>query len=290
MSYYHLVFPLPHDLNGWVALHPEVIYRQLFQAAWFTLKAFVADPKRLGGEVGMSAVLHTWGQTLSRHVHLHCLVPGRALGGDGQWRAAKSHYLFPARALSRHFRGRMVTQLRQAATQGELQRITRDGEVVAALDALMAGEWVVYTKHCLDHTATVVNYLARYTHRIAITNGRILAVDDERVTIRYKDYRDHDRHKTLSLEGAEFVRRFLMYVLPKGRMRIRHFGFLANRGRKQKLEQIREALATPVPLEKGDGAALHDDAGYPCPQCRTGRLHVIAQIVPSRLPWRPPDT
>ncbi|MDZ7750224.1 MAG: IS91 family transposase [Gammaproteobacteria bacterium] len=290
VTYYHLVFTLPHILNGWVALHPEVIYRLLFQAAWSTLKAFGQDPKRLGGEMGMSAVLHTWGQNLSRHVHLHCLVPGGALGGDGQWRAAKSTYLFPVKALSRHFRGRMVTRLRQAATQGDLHRVTRDGEVDAVLDALMAVDWVVYTKHCLDHTATVVDYLARYTHRIAITPARILAVDDERVTIRYKDYRDRDRHKTLSLEGEEFVRRFLMHVLPKGLMRIRHFGFLANRGRREKLARIREALAAPVPPETDDGTAHHDGVDYACPQCRTGRLHVIAQIAPGRSLWRPPDT
>jgi hypothetical protein len=238
----------------------------------------------------MSAVLHTWGQNLSRHVHLHCLVPGGALGCDGQWQASRGNYLFPVRALSRRFRGRMVTELRTAASRGELCRVTRAGEVDALLDRLMAQEWVVYTKHCLQHTASVVDYLARYTHRIAITHARLVAVDDERVTFRYKDYRDHDRHKTLSLEGGEFVRRFLMHVLPQGLMRIRHFGFLANRGRKEKLDRIREALAAPVPPEETDGTVQHGDAGYPCPKCRAGRLHVIAQLAPCRPHWRPPDT
>jgi len=281
VRYYHLVFTLPHTLNGWVQLHPKLLYRLLFQAAWATLKAFGQDPKRLGGELGMSAVLHTWGQNLGRHVHLHCLVPGGALGSEGQWKATKGNYLFPVRALSRHFRGRMVSLLRQGAESGELHRVTRAGEVDAVLDSLMANEWVVYAKGCLSHTKTVVDYLARYTHRIAITNARILAVDDRQITLRYKDYRDANRHKTMRLAGEEFVRRFLLHILPKGLMRIRHFGFLANRCRQQKLAQIRRALAV---AETVNGTEARDAPApiYPCPQCATGRLRVIAQLLPLR--------
>lgn len=287
VRYYHLVFTLPHSLNGWVALHPEVIYRLLFQAAWTTLKTFGQDPRRLGGELGMSAVLHTWGQNLSRHVHLHCLVPGGALGSNGQWKATRGNYLFPVKALSRHFRGRMVGLLRRAATRGELARVTRVGEVNAVLDTLMATEWVVYTKNCLNHTGTVVDYLARYSHRIAITNARLLAVDDAQVTFRYKDYRDGARHKTLSLDGTEFVRRFLLHVLPKGLMRIRHFGFLANRCRREKLAYIRRALAlVTVPQTAGTAAADTTIPDYRCPQCREGRLRVIALLPPLRR-WDP---
>jgi hypothetical protein len=286
VHYYHLVFTLPHTLNGWVALHPEVIYRLLFQATWATLKAFGQDPRRLGGELGMSAVLHTWGQNLSRHVHLHCLVPGGALDSNGTWKATKGNYLFPVKALSHHFRGRMVGLLRRAATQGELARVTRPGEIDAVLDALMATAWVVYTKNCLNHTGTVVEYLARYSHRIAISNARLLAVDDAHVTFRYQDYRDGARHKTLRLDGAEFVRRFLLHVLPQGLMRIRHFGFLANRCRHAKLARIRQALAaaTAEVIVTDRGAA----PSYPCPQCQQGRLHVIAQLPPYRPPWEPP--
>jgi hypothetical protein len=287
VRYYHLVVTLPHTLNGWVQLHPEQMYAMLFQAVWGTLRAFGHDPKRLGGELGMTAILHTWGQNLSRHVHLHCLVPGGALGADGQWRGTQGNYLFPVKALARHFRGRMVALLRQAVTRGTLARVTRPGEVDAVLDTLMATDWVVYTKQCLDHTGTVVEYLARYTHRIAITNARLLAVDAQQVTFRYRDYRDGNRRKTLSLNGTEFVRRFLLHLLPKGFMRIRHFGFLANRGREQKLAQIRQAL------EQAEAAAATETcavmvAGYPCPQCRCGRLHVIAQLPPYRRPWEPP--
>jgi len=283
VSYYHLVFTVPHTLNGWVQLHPEVIYRLLFQAAWATLKTFGQDQRRLGGEMGMSAVLHTWGQNLSRHVHLHCLVPGGALGEDGRWKQTKGNYLFPVKALSRHFRGRMVSLLRRASEDGELPRITRKGEIDAVLAALMGESWVVYTKDCLNHTGTVVDYLARYTHRIAISNARILGVDDEGVLLRYKDYRDGNRNKTLRLDGEEFVRRFLLHILPRGLMRVRHFGFLANRSREEKLARIRRALAlaeqVPVtcPETARDGEPI-----YPCPRCGQGHLRVIAQLPPRR--------
>lgn len=281
VTYYHLVFTLPHTLNGWVALHPEVIYRLLFQSVWATLKAFGQDRKRLGGELGMTAALHTWGQNLGRHVHLHCLVPGGALSDDGTWKSAKGNYLFPVKALSRHFRGRMVGSLREAAQAFELHRITREGEVDAVLDALMNETWAVYTKACLSHTPTVVDYLGRYSHRIAITNARLLRVDDEGVTFRYKDYRDGDKQKVMHLDGAEFVRRFLMHILPKGLMRIRHYGFLANRSRETKLETIRQALVSPT-----TGPVGHDprhstaEAISRCPRCRQGLMRVVGEVLP----------
>lgn len=282
VHYYHVVFTLPHSLNGWVQLHPALLYGLLFKAAWVTLKRFGEDPRRLGGELGMSAVLHTWGQNLNQHVHLHCLVPGGALGGDGRWIATRGHYLFPVKALSRHFRGRMVGLLRRAAEAGELSRVRRAGEIDALLDALMDTAWVVYTKASLAHTATVVDYLARYTHRIAITNARILAVDEATVTLRYKDYRDGQRHKRLTLSGEEFVRRFLLHVLPQGLMRVRHFGFLANRCRREKLARIRRALAL-AEVSAPSLAAPAEPPAYPCPQCRVGWLRAVAPIAPH---WR----
>lgn len=287
VRYYHLVFTLPHELNGWVQVHPEGIYRLLFEATWGTLKAFGRDPKRLGGELGMSAVLHTWGQNLTRHVHLHCLVPGGVLADNGRWRGTEGTYLFPVKALSRHFRGRMVRLLRRAASRGELHRVTRPGEIDAVLDALMAKPWVVYTKHCLSHTGTVVDYLARYTHRIAITNARLLKVDAGQVTFRIKDYRDGNRRKTLTLDGETFVQRFLLHVLPKGLMRIRHYGFLANRCRRDKLARIRQALAAPPPAATPENADTVTP-GYPCPKCRHGRLLMIGMLLPRALVWMSP--
>ncbi len=283
VPYHHLVFTLPHSLNGWVQQHPEVIYRLLFRCAWSTLKAFGRDPKRLGGQLGMSAVLHTWGQTLSQHVHLHCLVPGGVIADDGQWKAAKGHYLFPVRALSRHFRGTLVSALRRCADAGELPRVTRPGELGQVLDVLMEQDWVVYAKHCLNHTGNVVDYLARYTHRIAITNARILSVNEGGVQLRYKDYRDNNRGCTLRLAGREFVRRYLLHVLPKGFTRIRHYGFLAGRCRTQRLAQIRVSLPEVHETGKEQGAnAGNEMADYRCPLCKLGYLRLIAEVLPHR--------
>lgn len=284
VPYFHVVFTLPYDLNGWVELHPEVLYRLLFKAVWTTLDTFGHDPKRLNGQLGMSAVLHTWGQNLSRHVHLHCLVPGGALGDDGRWHPARSTYLFPVRALSRHFRGTMVRLLRQASDRGQLKRVTRAGEVDRLLDRLMTTDWVVYSKHCLKHSASVVEYLARYTHRIAITDARILRVDDEGVTLRYKDYADHDRYKTLTLDGPEFARRFLMHIVPKGLMRVRHYGFLANRCRKRKLAEVRCALDTVVSAHEPRPTRAVQPC---CRHCGHGPLHIQVRLAPTR-PWRGP--
>ena len=279
VAYYHLVFTLPHDLNGWVQLHPEVIYRLLFRCAWRTLKRFAQDPKRLGGQLGMSAVLHTWGQILTQHIHLHCLVPGGVLRDDGQWKQAKGHYLFPVKALSRHFRGAMVSALRQSADDGELHRVTRPGEISRVLDDLMEQAWVVYSKHCLNHTDSVIDYLARYTHRIAITNARILSVDEKGVELRYKDYRDGNQQKSMHLPGEEFVRRYLLHVLPKGFTRIRHYGFLAGCCRCERVAEIRTALAAPV-VEETTTTSNNVERSYPCPQCKMGHLRSVTIVQP----------
>ena len=290
VTYYHLVFTLPHSLNGWVELHPEVIYRGLFQSVWETLNRFGQDPKRLNGSLGMTAVLHTWGQNLSRHVHLHCLVAGGALTETGDWQPAKSNYLFPVRALSRAFRGRMVSYLRQSAGQGELYRITRPADIDLRLNELMKTDWVVYTKAYLNRPETIVAYLARYSRKTALSNGRIQRIDDQQVHLRYKDYRDHDRHKVMVLDGEELIRRFLLHILPTGLMRIRHYGFLANRCRRQKLAQIRrrlqvqteQAAAAPKSADKtADSVPIVEQARL-CPRCKTGHLIYIGEIVPKR--------
>jgi hypothetical protein len=273
VTYYHLVFTLPHELNGWAQLHSEVIYPLLFKTVWKTLKAFGADRKRLHGRLGMTAVLHTWGQNLSQHVHLHCLVPGGALGDDQQWHTAKSSYLFPVRALSRHYRGNLVSGLRQCATAGKLSRITDADEIDTILNMLMQKDWVVYSKHCLNRTDSIIGYLARYSHRIAISDQRIISLDKGQVHFSYKDYRNN-QSKVMALHHGEFIRRFLMHILPKGLMRIRHYGILANRCRKASLTIIRNILATPAPVEpesKKENNA-NESVNYPCPKCRKGQL------------------
>jgi len=257
-----------------------VIYRLPFQAVGGgTLGAFGRDAKRLDGELGMTAVLHTWDQNLSQHVHLHCLVPVGARSASGAWHASRSNYLFPVRALSRHYRGRMIALLREAALSGALLRLSGPDEVERVLAGLYQHDWVVYTRHCLKHTDTVVRYLARYTHRSAIHNGRILAIDAASVTLRYQDYRANGKRRNLTLPGEEFVRRLLLHVLPKGLMLIRHFGLLANRGRTAKLAQVRAALAA----ERTKPPAVAPEAtapGYPCPECESGYLFVISELQP----------
>jgi len=282
VTYYHLVFTLPHALNPWVEVHARRLYGLLFETVWATLRAFGADPKRLGGQIGMTAVLHTWGQNLGRHVHLHCLVPGGALSDDGVWRPAKSPYLFPVRALSRHFRGGFVSRLRQAISAGQLARLTDTGQVDATLNTLMAADWVVYAKPCLTHTATVVDYLGRYSNRIALSDSRLLGHDAEQVTLRYKDYRSGGANKIMSLSGEELIRRFLLHVLPKGFMRIRHFGLLANRCRATRLAQIRTAIDEQQRQATANTPAEPDEAlpfdGIPCPHCRLGWMRPVGHL------------
>jgi hypothetical protein len=285
VRYYHLVFTLPSTLNPWVQLHPEVIYRTLFQCVWAALSRFAADPRRYGGQLGMTAVLHTWGQTLTQHVHLHCLVPGGVLTEDGQWRGAKGLYLFPVKALSRALRGAMVSALRAAAKAGELHRVTHPGNVDTMLDTLMRTEWVVYTKACPAQPHTAIEYLGRYTHRIAISNSRVLAVDEHGVSFRYKDYADADRTKVMTLTGEEFLRRLLLHVLPKGLQRLRHFGFLANRCRQTRVAQIRGALAQAATAQ-AEAKPLSADTSTPaiarCPSCNTGQLRRQVLIGPTK--------
>jgi len=284
VTYYHLVFTLPHTLNRWVQCHPQVIYGLLFHSAWNTLKRFAANASRFGGELGMTAVLHTWGQNLGQHVHLHCLIPGGTLNPDGQWAPARGDYLFPVRALSRVFRGKMVSALREAAQRGELSHITWPGDLDNTLASLMQTEWVVYSKPCVSHTTSVVTYLARYSHRIAISDRRILGVEDNQVMFHYKDYRDRDKQKVMRLSASEFIRRFLLHVLPKGLMRLRHYGFLANRCRAQKLQRIRIALeqdSAPAVSQRTD-VTSNAFEGYPCPQCHQGMMRVFALLPPVR--------
>ena len=280
--YYHLVFTLPSALNGWVQLHPELIYSSLFAAAWSCLKTFGQDPKRLQGAMGMTAVLHTWGQTLTQHVHLHCLVPGGALTSAGEWNPAKSNYLFPVRALSRHFRGGMVSRLRAMLKSKELDRVTDPKQADELLNSLMECKWVVFSRPCEKATSQVVNYLARYSHRTAISNHRILALDEETVSFRYKDYQDRERQKVMTLSHTEFIRRFLLHVLPKGLMRIRHYGFMANCCRQRKLSEVRRAIAAdqarPAPPAEPTGLPGWADKPISCPACTTGKLRIIGEI------------
>ena len=289
VPYYHLVFTLPHALNGWVQLHPEVIYSLLFKAVSTTLKQFGRDPRRLNGEVGMTLVLHTWGQNLSQHVHLHCLIPGGALAEGGEdWHAARSTYLFPVKALSRCYRGHMVRLLRQAWNRRLLNRIDHPNQVDDILDCVMSKPWVVFAKPTSQHTDQVLIYLSRYTYRIAISDRRLVSMDDQGIYFRWKNYRAGGQQQTMSLAGEEFIRRWLLHVLPHGLMRIRHYGFLANCHRRTKLEQIRSCLASSAVVEQSEpvGTASTEHPTTPqigyCPRCHETCLQVVGEIEPRR--------
>ena len=290
VNYFHVVFTLPHALNPWVQCHPEVLYRCLFHSVWHTLKTFGQDPKRLNGKMGMTAVLHTWGQNLSQHVHLHCLIPGGALSPDHKhWQTAKSNYLFPVKALSRHFRGTMVSALRRAYGNGELHRLDAN-EFEHRLNSLMHKDWVVYSKAYLKKADTIVRYLGRYTHKIALSDARIKDINDTHVRFNYHDYRD-GKDKCMQLQGEEFIRRFLLHVLPEGLMRIRHYGFLANRNRKQKHDLIKACLqAQQSTTTEETPTTEHLRPAIPgrclCPKCRRGHLLVVFEIPANPLPGR----
>jgi hypothetical protein len=278
VTYHHLVFTLPHELNPWVTRYRDVIYRLLFKAVWSTLNTFGQDPKRLSGQLGGTLMLHTWGQTLSRHVHMHCLVPGGVLQTDGQWRAATSTYLFPVRALSRHYRGKMVTLLRQC--RDEFDQF-EDDHFNQTLNELMTKEWVVYSKPVLTHTSTVVEYLARYTKRIGISNARLLRMDTSHVWFRYKNYRQDGEQRIMKLRGEELLRRFLLHLLPKGFMRVRYYGYLANVHRRKKLTIIREAIATPS--KNDDAESVKPVSPVYLPLCMVCRqiMKMIKEIPPT---------
>ena len=283
VTYHHLVFTLPSELNVLVDRHASVIYNRLFKCAWHTLKTFGADPKRLNGKMGMTAVLHTWGENLSRHVHLHCLVPGGAIGATGQWHEARSNYLFPVRALSRHFRGSMVRALRQAVKTNPSTANLQGKPINDLLSILMSKEWVVYSKPCPVKARTVVDYLGRYSHRIAISDQRLQSFDDGRVRFNYKDYANGSARRDMELEANEFIRRLMLHVLPKGFMRIRHYGFLSNRCRKSSVHQMKVQLDRQKCSDKKvEPEKEKEQWCYRCPKCKQGQV-LLASMSEQRL-------
>ena len=281
VDYYHLVFSIPHTLVPLVWQNKKVLFTLLFEAAAATLLEVAADPKHLGAEIGFLSILHTWGQTLQPHPHLHCVVPGGGLSPDHQrWIASPAHFFLPVKVLSRVFRGKFVDGLRRAARAG---RLTFHGECLplanpqafaAFLRTLFQQDWVVYAKPPFGGPEHVLQYLARYTHRVAISNHRLLAVTDSHVTFRWKDYAHDNRQRTRSLTGEEFLRRFVQHVLPKGFPRIRYFGWLANRRRKNLLPLCR-VLLSPMPATPVVPTA--EPAVWLCPSCQ-GPMHVIERL------------
>ena len=278
VGYFHLVFTLPHGLNRLILAHKKIVLDLLFKAVSETLLEF--GQRRFGGQIGFIAVLHTWDQTLKDHFHLHCLVPSGALSFDRRrWIAARKNFLFPVTALSQVFRGRFLALLQQACDKGKIS--PADNEIKAS----RRKNWVVYAKKPFGSPQKVLDYLGRYTHRVALSNDRILDIEDGQVTLSYRDRKDEDRKKTMTLEAQEFIRRFLLHVLPDGFMRIRHFGFLANRTKKQALAQCRKLLDLDPPPPPCSKLSAKDSllklTGvdlFRCPSCQKGTMIVIAEL------------
>ncbi len=301
VPYFHVVFTLPHALNPLAQGNPRVLYKLLFQAAAETLQAFGRDPKWLGGELGITMVLHTWGQNLNQHLHVHCLVTGGALSSDGKrWIPAKRGFLFPVRALSKVFRGKYLGALSHAFEQGELRfagqttTLAPPKAFALLLATLRAEDWVVYSKRPFAGPEQVLAYLGRYTHRVAISNERLLRLEQGTVHFRWRDYAHGNKTKTMSLPAEEFIRRFLLHVLPKGFMRIRHFGLLANRHRAEHLARARRALDVPPPVPRAAERVevfLARVMGLNvrlCPHCQQQRLRLIGSLPPTPKATGPP--
>jgi hypothetical protein len=290
VPYFHLVFTLPHDLNGLIGQCPRALYEMLFGAVSGTLTEFAANPRWLGGTAAFSLVLHTWKQDLGRHVHVHALIPGGALSPDGDWVAAKRGFLFPIAALSSVFRGKFVAALKRARQGGKL-RAEQAPLTEAAWGALLARlyehDWVVYAKHSLGGPAQVLDYLGRYTHRVAVSNERILGMDADTVRLRVRDRTHGQRKRTLSVPAHTFIERFLLHVLPKGFKRIRHYGLLGPAGKAVKLAQARAALSAPVPdplvVESVETFMRRIDRldWMRCPHCGKGQFVPTASIAPA---------
>jgi ribosomal protein L32 len=304
VDYFHVVFTLPEEIAAIAYQNKAVVYDILFHATAGTLRTIAADPKHLGAEIGFIAILHTWGQNLLHHPHLHCVVPGGGLSADGaRWVSCRPGFFLPVRVLSRLFRRLFLAQLQVAFDTGHLrffhalEPLQAPRAFAQHLAPARRAKWVVYAKPPFGGPRHVLEYLGRYTHRVAIANNRLVDFGDGKVSFRWKDYRHESRQKVMQLASQEFMRRFLLHVLPGGFQRIRHYGLLANRYRAVKLARCRQLLAEPapvvevpdVPLDYRDryqlltGKSLRD-----CPKCGHGHLVCIGTFLPGILPRGPP--
>jgi hypothetical protein len=265
-SYFHVVFTIPHELNPFCLSNSKELYTILFKTAWETLKQFSVNPKHLGAEIGMIGVLHTWGQNLSLHPHLHCIIPGGGVAKNGSWKKAKSKgkYLFHVKAMSTVFRAKFVAELRK-------KKLKIPQSVYAII---FKKKWVVYAKPAFGSARSIVEYLGKYTHKIAISNYRILAINKNKrlVKISLKNYRKGGQKTTLTLKIKEFIRRFSLHILPKGFTRLRHYGILSSSWKKEKLPRL-QALMGVIKQEIEEG--IEKTVLRKCPKCKVGDLITI---------------
>ena len=296
VPYFHVVFTLPHELNILIMYNKKALYSLLMRSVWETIKTFGEDPKKLNGLMGMIAILHTWGQNLFDHIHLHCMIPGGALQNGNKWQPSKSDYLFPVQAMSVVFRGIFITGLRALYDDNKL-KIPSDANLKTSLgiranfevllSGLMKKSWVVYSKHPFAGPKQLLNYLGRYINKIAISNHRIISCDEKSVKFSWRDYADNNTVKIMTLKPKEFIRRFLMHVVPTGFIRVRFFGFLANACKKKNIKIIRNLLDyVPAEIEqkKDVRSLMFRLTGVDitlCPHCK-GNLYLI-QTMPNKL-------
>ena len=295
-AYFHVVFTIPEQIAAIAFHNKQVIYNILFRATAETLRIIAADPLHLGAEIGFFAILHTWGQNLLHHPHIHCVVPGGGLSADGlRWVSCRPGFFLPVRVLSSLFRRLFLEHLEKAFESNELrfpssmESLQHRDRFLRYLAPVRKGEWVVYAKKPFAGPQQVLDYLGRYTHRVAISNNRLLDIEANRVRFRWKDYRNNKHHKTMTLEAEEFIRRFLIHVLPDRFQRIRYCGFLSNRHRTQKLAQCRQVLGSAVADTSTEASGQAQDyrdryeqlTGFSlrqCPVCHQGLMVEVEEI------------
>jgi hypothetical protein len=286
VMYSHVIFTLPHELVPLALQNPRVVYGILFRAVAEALLEMAADPKRLGARLGFLAVLHTWSQRITAHPHIHCVVPAGGLSHDGQrWISPRNKTFFlPVKPLGRLFRRKFLAYLREAFLRGNLsfcgsiRQMAHPVRFEDWVESLKQKDWVAHIKPPFGGPEQVLRYLARYTHRVAISNGRLLGLDQGRVRFRWRDSKDHNQMKEMSLDAIEFIRRFLLHVLPCGFVKIRHFGFLSNRNRRAMVQRCRELLPPWTPSANG-----FEQYEAICPVCKIGHLHVIKSHAAGQL-------
>jgi hypothetical protein len=291
VRYFHVVFTIPDTLNGIAFQNQEVVYAILFKSASETLSELASDKKYLGAKIGVTSILHTWGSALGLHPHIHCIVPGGGLNNINQWVDSKKKFFIPVKVLSRKFRGKFLYYLKQAYGENKLrfygnqEHLSVDPVFQDFLSPLYQCEWVCYCKPPFKNAGCVVEYLGRYTHRVAISNNRILSLDNGKVTFKWRDYRDGKKEKNMTITAEEFIRRFLLHILPNGFTKIRHFGLLASRNKTIRLRLCKKLTGTPEkpkPREKASYFQLLEKLTGKdfsiCPCCGIGRLSRAAPV------------
>jgi Putative transposase/Transposase zinc-binding domain len=288
--YFHVVFTLPHELHTLVLQNQAELYNLLFRTVAETLREVARNPEHLGAEIGFFGVLHTWGQNLLFHPHIHCVIPGGGISSDGQrWVHPQYPFFLPVRALGKVFRGKFVAGLRRALRKnrltcaGTIQHLAEPKNFAAFLRTLFRQNWVVYAKSAFGGPEQVIRYLGRYTHRVAISNHRLMSFDGDHVTFRWRDYARGNKMRTMTVSAEEFIRRFLLHILPKGFVRIRHFGVMANYRRSESIDLCRKLLGMTPLVRSTDRVTTKPS--WLCPTCRNP-LIVIHRLTAAQLFWR----